>query len=221
MRIWEKVYYVLIGIISLNLLVFHVLDLIKADFIAVSLLVLLILLPLINKISSISYKGTTFTLSDKDAAELKEGGNKVLSEEQFEQAQESKSELEYLVEELVSLGNYDFNLGLVAIRIKLEQLIREILKLKFTKEIDRKKKGFSPGALKWNAKQMSKRLFERRIIDRLTYDLLRRVLYLGNKAAHGLEVGDENSEILYETALKLVVYLYDLRDDVKASQKRR
>jgi len=68
--------------------------------------------------------------------------------------------------------------------------------------------------INWSLRRMSAKLFEKNIIDKITYNLLEQIIYACNRAVHGFKINEENGETLYDTAVKLVAYFYNLRNQL-------
>ena len=187
-----------------------VLKIVNINYVSILLLVILMIMPLFPKIKQFWYKDMGFILTGKEAEELEEQTEKAVPDEEFIKIRESKSETEELIEELIEIGNREFNLGLAAIRLNLEKDIREIF-IKSLKGKIPKKTYYSPGP-RWNIRRMSRELHNNKVIDKITYEILLKVIDACNKAVHGFEIEDENAEILYESALRLVAYFHELKD---------
>lgn len=134
----------------------------------------------------------------------------IMPEEKIQEAKGYQSELEYLIDELNELGRYDFNYGLMMIRLRLEQLIRNLFK-----KINKKEHA----GIHWNLRMMSKKLLDEKIIDNVTYGLLKKVINACNQACHGFKIGTANKELSYATAIKLVIYFYNLDRVGKGNKK--
>ena len=213
MELWESLYCIFMGFIIFNLLLLHTFQLIYADYVTILFLILLIFIPFLPKIAKIYYKGVEIELWNKEEIkEIKEETEKIMPEKKFEEIKE-ETDLERLINELVDIGEYDFYLGLVDVRLRLEKLVREI----FISKISKKERGHR--MIQWSLRKMSKKLLDKKIIDGITYDLLRKVINACNKAVHGFRINEENGELLYGTAIRLVAYFYNLNEKIDM-QKR-
>lgn len=215
MKISEIFYCIFMGVLIFNLLILHLLDLINANYVTILFLVLLMVLPFLPKIGRIYFGNLAIDfISSKEAKEIKEETEQLLPESKFEEIKEKKSELDNIVDELIGLGEYDFHFGLVAIRLRLEQLVREIFNSTMPNKLKYKQ------GIKWSLRRMSKRLEDKKIIDAMTYGLLKKVINICNRAVHGFKIEDnENSEIFYEIAIKLVAYFYNLNEEIKSRRR--
>jgi len=218
MEVWKIVYYSVLVLGIINLLVLHVTKIVVVDYIVILLIILVAILPMLLKISRLWYGDLKIEFSEKEVKEMEETGEEIISNEKFEEVKRSESELESMINELIDIGHYDFNLGLAAIRLRLEASIRNIFKNTLYEKIS-KKKYLGPG-ITWNLRMMSKKLYNQKIIDGITYGLLRKVINACNRAVHGFKIKDENLDILYDVALKLVAYFYGLEKELKTKKKK-
>jgi hypothetical protein len=210
MKKWEILYYVGLGFLIFSLLLFQVSKIIYADYVTILFLIMLIILPILPKIRRVNAKGLEVELwSKKESEDIKREIEKVMPKEKFQEVKKYEGNLDSLIEELVNIGHHDFNYGLIMIRLRLEQFVRDI----FTKKVE--KKGKKRYGMHWNLRMMSKELLDNKIVDENTYELLKKVINACNRAVHGFSVNEENSELLYETAMRLIAYFYNLNEEVK------